>query len=84
MLSDGRQFFLNTDAPTYVVFTFASLAAIAIYPEGYGGRVLGEKASLWFDGIRDKNILTQVKEYRKTLAGKFVLRIYKDQRLSKI
>ena len=84
LLSDGRQFLLNTDAPTYIDFTFASLAALTVFPEGFCGRVLSEQSKIRFEGITDKRTFTKAKEYRKTPAGKFALRMYKDHRFSKM
>lgn len=79
LLKDGRKFILNTDEPTFVDVTFASLGAILAIPDNYGNTALNEESrlNLSWCGVEFQKA---VKEFRKTPSGKFVLRMFKDYR----
>ena len=74
LLQDGRKYICATDDLTAADITFASLAYPLILPE--------EKASVfvsWDDDL-PKDFRSEVQRLRGTLAGKFVLRIYNEER----
>ena len=80
LLGDGRKFLLNTDEPTYVDVAFASLGAILLIPDNYGGIDT-------FDGeVRptECDLSTDYKkerlEFAKRPSGKFVTMMYKEHR----
>ena len=74
LLQDGRKYICATEDLTAADITFASLAYPLILPE--------EKASVfvsWDDDL-PKEFRSEVQRLRETLAGKYVLRIYKEER----
>ena len=74
LLQDGRKYICATADLTAADITFASLAYPLILPE--------EKARVfvsWDDDL-PPDFREEVKRLRKTLAGKFVLRLYKEER----
>ena len=74
LLQDGRKYICATADLTAADITFASLAYPLILPE--------EKASVfvsWDDDL-PPDFRAEVQRLRKTLAGKFVLRLYKEER----
>lgn len=78
-LADGRRYLMGGDEMTFVDITFASLAALALFPDGYGGNAvsvrtapLGEMAPAW---------RAEIEALRQTEAGRFVARLYKEERL---
>ena len=79
MLADGRRYLLGGEEPSFVDFTFASLAALAVFPDGYGGRgasirraPLEAMSPMW---------RSEVEALRDTVAGRFVLRMYAEERM---
>lgn len=78
MLADGRRWLEGGEEPTFVDFTFASLAALAILPPGYTGGAavrssppLERFAPAWRE---------EIERLRATEAGRFVLRVYAEER----
>jgi glutathione S-transferase len=79
LLKDGRKYLLGTDEPTYIDYTFASLAAIGILPDQYGGpRLSPDTRPVPEDFGPEAQAV--FKKYRKRPAGQFVLRMYKEHR----
>ncbi|TRY67759.1 hypothetical protein TCAL_07806 [Tigriopus californicus] len=78
LLSDGRAYLLNTNHPTFVDVTFASLAAILVFPDNYGGpRLVPEsRPQLKFASA---DYQKHVKSFRQTPSGKFILKMYKER-----
>lgn len=81
MLADGRRYLMGGDEATFVDITFASLAALALFPENYGGRAvsihgtpLEQMAPAW---------RAEVVALRETAAGRFVERLYREERLAR-
>lgn len=75
-LSDGRRFLLG-DRLSIADVTFASLGAPLVFPRNYGGstqRGLGEVPA---------PLAGDVEAFRNTPAGRFVLRIYDENRLER-
>jgi len=78
MLADGRRYLMGGDAVTFVDITFASLAALVVFPDGYGGdRVTMHSAPL--DRLSPV-WRGEVEALRATAAGQFVLRLYREER----
>ena len=79
LLKDGNKYLLGTDEPTYVDFSFASLAALLVFPENYGGRGVNAdtvpKASDFTAEFQK-----EAKRFANTPTGKYVIRMYKDHR----
>lgn len=76
-LADGRRYLLG-DALSYVDITFASLGALAVLPEGYGGGALATRfppADTLPPAWRD-----EVRKFRDRPAGQFILRLYREER----
>jgi len=71
MLSDGRRFLLDTTKPTAADITFAALAAVVIQPPQ-----LREIVPI----DTPKTLQAKQEELRGTPAGKFVLRMYQEER----
>jgi len=76
-LADGRRYLLG-DTLSYVDITFASLGALAVLPEDYGGGALATRfppaetlPAAWRDEVR---------EFRDRPAGQFILRLYREER----
>ena len=76
-LEDGRRYLLG-DSLSFADITFASLGALAVLPENYGGGHLATRfpavASLpqpWRE---------EVEEFRRRPSGKFILRLYREER----
>jgi glutathione S-transferase len=74
LLQDGRRF-LCGDALTAADLTFAALAAPVVLPAEYGARLPDLNA------VKAGSTLPAIVEtYRKTPAGEYVLRLYREQR----
>lgn len=78
LLADGRRYLMGGDEMTFVDITFASLAALALFPDGYGGNAVSvrsapidQMAPAW---------RAEIEALRATQAGKFVARLYKEER----
>ena len=74
LLKDGRKYLCNTPAMTAADITFAALAYPLILPE--------EKAPVfvsWSDNLPE-GFRAEVRRRRESLAGQFVLRLYKEER----
>lgn len=74
ILSDGRQY-LCGDAISAADITFAALAAPVLLPVEYGAK-LPDTGSI----PRARELHRCVERYRSTPAGKFALRLYREQR----
>jgi glutathione S-transferase len=77
-LADGRRYLLAGEEPTFVDITFASLAALILFPEGYGGDAVSLRqlpVDLLPAAWRD-----EVETLRATPAGQFALRLYAQER----
>lgn len=74
MLLDGRKY-LTGDTFTAADLTFAALSAAAVLPQGYGAALPDLNDSDFSDDLRK-----QVTGYRERPAGKFVLRLYQEER----
>jgi len=74
LLSDGRKYLCGTPEITAADITFASLAYPLILPEEKATAFLG-----WDDKLPE-NFRNEVRTRRETPAGKFVLRLYKEER----
>ena len=74
-----NNFIMGTEEPTYIDYAFASLAAIYAIPDGYGGGVLSKESEL---KITDFTLEAQkqIKKFRNTPSGKFVLKMYAEHR----
>lgn len=82
LLSDGRKFLLGTDYPTFVDISFASLAAILVVPEeNYGGKYYLNVASKFKISDFSPEMQKESHEFRKTKAGKLVLKMFQEYRL---
>eukprot|EP00095_Tigriopus_kingsejongensis_P011793 maker-scaffold71_size417697-snap-gene-0.14 protein:Tk11793 transcript:maker-scaffold71_size417697-snap-gene-0.14-mRNA-1 annotation:"hypothetical protein PTSG_06373" len=83
LLSDGRKYLLETDYPTFVDVTYATLAALLALPDNYGGqRVTPESRPDMSDLSAEYQ--KQIKAFRLTASGKFILRMYKDREMGQI
>lgn len=76
-LADGRPYLMG-DTLSYVDITFASLGALAVLPEDYGGGALATRfpapealPAAWRD---------EVLAFRQRPSGQFILRLYRDAR----
>lgn len=80
LLSDGREYLLDTKYPTFVDVTFASLASILVFPDNYGGKRLvpETRPQLRFASAEYQK---HVKSFRQTRSGKFILKMYKERSL---
>lgn len=79
MLADGRRYLLGGSEKTFVDITFASLAALAIFPPGYGGASVSQKEPPL--DLLSSDWRAVVEELRATPAGQFVIRLYTEERL---
>ena len=80
-LADGRRYLMGGDEMTFVDITFASLAALALFPDGYGGNAvsvrsapLAEMAPAW---------RAEIEALRDTEAGRYVARLYEEERFKR-
>ena len=78
LLADGRRYLMGGDAITFVDITFASLAALALLPDGYGG----DAVSLRTPPLDELSLgwRSEVEALRATAAGQFVQRLYAEER----
>ena len=74
-----HSFLLGTEEPTYLDYTFASLAGILAFPDQYGGPNLSAESRVKFG---DFTLETQknIRKFRNTPSGKFVLKMYAEYR----
>ena len=74
-----NSFLLGTEKPTYLDYTFASLAGILAFPDQYGGPNLSAESRV---KLGDFTLETQknIKKFRNTPSGKFVLKMYAEYR----
>jgi len=79
MLADGRRYLLGGDELTFVDITFASLAALIVFPDGYGGNAVSLR-QLPVDRLPPE-WRREVDALRATPAGQFVMRLYAEERL---
>jgi glutathione S-transferase len=78
LLADGRRYLLG-DSLSFADITFASLAALAVLPPEYAGRSL-EGRRLFVEDL-DPDWRAEVEAFRRRPAGRFVLRLYREERL---
>ncbi|HEY2774865.1 MAG TPA: glutathione S-transferase N-terminal domain-containing protein [Candidatus Binatia bacterium] len=78
MLSDGRRYLEAGPEKTFVDITFASLAALALFPEGYAGSAASMRR-LPLDRLTPA-WREEVEALRATAAGRFALRLYAEER----
>jgi glutathione S-transferase len=74
LLKDGRKYLCSTPAMTAADVTFAALAYPLVLPEEKAGVFVS-----WADDLPEE-FRTEVTKRRETLAGQFVLRLYKEER----
>jgi glutathione S-transferase len=79
MLADGRRYLLG-GSPTFADITFASLAALAVLPPEYAGRAIGGRR-FTIDEL-DADWRAEIESFRSRPAGRFVLRLYREERLA--
>ncbi len=79
LLADGRRH-LGGDALGFADITFASLAALAVLPPEYGGRAISGRRLLIEE--LDADWRAEVEAFRARPAGRFVLRLYREERLA--
>ncbi|HXC50251.1 MAG TPA: glutathione S-transferase N-terminal domain-containing protein [Candidatus Limnocylindrales bacterium] len=78
MLADGRRYLMGGDELTFVDITFASLAALIIFPDGYTG---GSASVTQLPVERlPADWRAEVEMLRATRAGQFVMRMYAEER----
>lgn len=78
MLADGRRYLMGGEELTFVDITFASLAALVLFPDGYGGNaVTMRRAPL---EQLSPEWRAEVEALRATAAGQFVARLYAEER----
>lgn len=82
LLSDGREYILDTKVPTYLDLQFASMGALLVFPEEYSGGRVVEKSKLKAEHLPEQT-QREIEAYRKRPAGQFVLRMYQKHRYSK-
>lgn len=78
MLADGRRYLMGGSEITFVDITFASLAALAVFPKGYGGDAVALQ-ELPVDRLAPA-WRAEVEALRATAAGRFVERLYREER----
>ncbi len=79
-LADGRKFLLATDEPTYIDVAFAALAAPLVLPDNYGGtKMVDDNMRIKMKVLPD-DVRKEVEAFRKTEAGKFVIKMYENYR----
>ena len=79
LLADGRKYLLNTEEPTFVDVTFATMTAFLAVPDNYGGGALvGE--SKFVTSLYSAEGQKEAKWFRNTPSGKFALKLYKEFR----
>lgn len=76
-LADGRRYLLGEEF-SFVDITFASLGALAVLPEQYGGGAL----ATGFPSVESlpRPWRDEVAEFRSRPAGQFLLRLYREER----
>ena len=74
-----NKFLLGTPEPTFVDYAFASLAGILALPDQYGGPKLTPESRLKL-GDFTQEVQKQVKKFRSSTSGKFVLKMYAEHR----
>jgi len=80
MLADGRRY-LTGESLTFADITFASLGALAVLPPEFpGGRLAGRR--LLLEDVTDPAWRQEIERFRARPAGQFILRLYRDERLS--
>jgi len=81
LLSDGRQFLLNTPHPTYIDFHLASMVAIMTNPQDYGGKIFSQESRDMVKQWRmPEEFNAEVQKIKDRVAGKFVDNIYETYR----
>jgi glutathione S-transferase len=79
LLADGRRYLMG-ESLTFADITFASLAALAVLPPEYAGRALRGRRLLVEE--LDPSWRAEVEAFRARPAGRFVLRMYREERLA--
>ena len=78
-LLSKNKYIMGTEEPTYIDYSFASIAAIVALPDQYGGPRLTPESRL---KMSDFTLETQkyFKKFRNTPSEKFVMKMYAEQR----
>ena len=79
LLADGRKYLLNTEEPTFVDVTFASLTGPLAVPDNYGGAALAGESKFVVSHYSAEG-QKEAKWFRNTPSGKFALKLYKEFR----
>lgn len=74
-----NKFILGTEEPTYLDFAFASLAGIYALPDQYGGPGLTPESRIKMSDFT-LEMQKNIKKFRNTNSGKFVLKMYAEHR----
>ena len=83
LLSDGRNYLLKTERPTFVDFQFASMMSLLLMPEDFGGGAVNPESRLVPKEVGPE-VEKLAKEIAATPAGKFALRMYKEHRYDRL
>ena len=81
LLADGRRT-SRVDTLTFADITFASLAALAVLPPEYAGRSLGGAHA--HARHLDADWRAEIERFRARPSGQFILRLYREERLSRL
>ena len=85
LLSDGRQFLLNTPHPTYIDFHLCSMVAVMTKPQNYGGKVYSQEALAMINQMEmPEQFNKEVHKIKERVAGKFVQKIYETFRMKTV
>ena len=78
ILSNSK-YLLGTDEPSYIDITFAAITSLIVWPEEYGGPHLTPTSRLQISDFGSE-AQKRMNEFRETVSGQFVLRMYKENR----
>lgn len=78
-LLSKNKYLLGTDEPTYIDISFASMASLLAWPDQFGGPKLTPESRI---SLNDFTLEVQktMKKFRNSTSGKFVLKMYAEQR----
>jgi glutathione S-transferase len=77
LLADGRPY-LTGETLTFADIAFASLGALAVMPPEYPGGLRGRRVLL--EDVTDPAWHDEVERFRARPAGRFILRLYREER----
>ena len=75
----NNKYLLGTDEPSYIDITFAAITSLLVWPEEYGGPHLTPASRLEINDF-PLEVQKRMNEFRETLSGQFVLRMYEEHR----